>query len=128
MVLTKFNKGVRPHGAADAFGFIGNNKLLLQLVQEAEGQHIRVVCRAHHDVPDAQSAGETETHKTRPDVKCFSFAHHREEFKRKVKKCAHCLRNTKPHSHSYVPERERGLYLLAPQCQLIHRAKIELLR
>lgn len=84
-VLTKFNKGVGPHGAADAFGFIGNNKLLLQLVQEAEGQHVRVVCRAHHDVPDAQRAGETETQKTRPDVKCFSFTCHRAEFKRKPK-------------------------------------------
>lgn len=54
MELTKFNEGVRTHGAANSFGVIGDDKLLLQLVQEAEGQHIGVVCSAHHQVSNTQ--------------------------------------------------------------------------
>lgn len=62
MELTKFNKGVRPHGAADAFGVIGDDKLLLQLIQETESQDIGVVCGAHHQVSNTQSARKAETH------------------------------------------------------------------
>lgn len=58
--LTELDEGVRPHGAADALGLVGDDELLLQLIQEAEGQHVGVVARAHHHVADAQRAGETE--------------------------------------------------------------------
>lgn len=58
--LTELDEGVRPHGAADALGLVGDDELLLQLVQEAERQHIGVVGRAHHHVADAQRARETE--------------------------------------------------------------------
>lgn len=58
--LTELNEGVRPHGAADALGLVGDDELLLQLVQEAERQHVGVVGRAHHHVADAQRARETE--------------------------------------------------------------------
>lgn len=59
--LTKLNEGVRPHGAADALRLVGDDELLLQLVQEAERQHVGVVGRAHHHVADAQGTCETET-------------------------------------------------------------------
>lgn len=58
--LTELDEGVRPHGAADALGLVGDDELLLQLVQEAERQHVGVVGRAHHHVADAQRARETE--------------------------------------------------------------------
>lgn len=61
MPLTKLDEGVRPHGAADALRLVGDDELLLQLVQEAERQHVRVVGRAHHHVADAQRARETGT-------------------------------------------------------------------
>lgn len=59
--LTKLNERVRPHGAADALRLVGDDELLLQLVQEAERQHVGVVGRAHHHVADAQRAREAET-------------------------------------------------------------------
>lgn len=59
--LTELNEGVRPHHAADPFGVVGDQELLLQLVQEAEGQHVGVAGAAHHQVSDAQRAGEAET-------------------------------------------------------------------
>lgn len=62
--LTELNEGVRPHGAADALGLVGDDELLLQLVQEAERQHVGVVGRAHHHVADAQRTRETENRET----------------------------------------------------------------
>lgn len=56
----KLDEGVRPHHAAYSLWVVRDDKLSLELVQEAEGQHIRVVRRADHQVPDAQGAGEID--------------------------------------------------------------------
>ena len=56
--LTKLDEGVGPHGAVDALGVVGDDELLLQLVQVAEGQHAGVVLCAHHQVAHTQRAGE----------------------------------------------------------------------
>ena len=56
--LTKLDEGVGPHGAVDALGVVGDDELLLQLVQVAEGQHTGVVLCAHHQIAHAQRAGE----------------------------------------------------------------------
>lgn len=59
--LTKLYEGVRPHGAADAFCVIRDEKLFLQLVQEAEGQHVGVISSADHQVSNTQGVNETKT-------------------------------------------------------------------
>ena len=58
---------------ADAFGFIRDDELFLQLVQEAEGQHVGVVCRAHHQVPNTQWAYEAETKTSLLYIHCTVF-------------------------------------------------------
>lgn len=61
--LTKFNKRIRPQRAADALPVVSDQKLFLQLIQEAESQNIWVVWGAHHQVSNTQRTGETGTHK-----------------------------------------------------------------
>lgn len=64
--LTKLDERIRPQGAADALPVVGDDELSLQLIQEAESQNIRVAGGAHHQVADAQGAGETGTHTLAP--------------------------------------------------------------
>ena len=65
--LTKLDEGIGPHGAVDALGVVGDDELLLQLVQVAEGQHAGVVLCANHQVAYAQRAGEADGESTEQD-------------------------------------------------------------
>lgn len=50
----KLYEGVRSHSAAYSLWVICDDELPLQLVQEAEGQDVWIVGRAHHEVSHAQ--------------------------------------------------------------------------
>lgn len=70
--LTEFDEGVRPHGAADTFGVISDDELFLQLVQEAEGQHIRVISSADHQVSNTQRVYEAKNPERRTENPDFN--------------------------------------------------------